>query len=414
MIQAKIVSIGDEILLGDTLDTNAHFIAKKLNEINIQLKEIQVISDSERAIKKAFSDDSIDIIISTGGLGPTRDDKTKYILAEMLDEPLLVNPKALEWAKEYYERVLNRPINKNTETQALCPQSSTPLQNKSGTAPALWTIVGSTHIFNLPGIPAEMEHLMDSQILPQIQKTFVTDFILHRYINFVNIPESVLADQLSEVEDNLPSEISLAYLPTGRRIKLRLSARGSDPSLLNKKLDESFARIVSLTRENIYGFGNTRFEELIAHKLTEKQLTISTAESFSSGKVAQLLTSVSGSSAYFRGGIVAYHSAIKIEQLGVDEVWAKNNGVVNKEVAAQMAEGAKERMQTDIAIATTGVAGPQPDDFDNPVGKAFIAIALADTTEVFEYFYPNLSRQKFIERMADLALIKLWEFLEEL
>ncbi|MBV7441518.1 CinA family nicotinamide mononucleotide deamidase-related protein [Weeksellaceae bacterium TAE3-ERU29] len=412
-IFAHIISIGDEVLLGDTLDTNTNFIANELNKISVQLNEISVIHDDEQIIKDKINSaaENAQIIITTGGLGPTRDDKTKYVIADLLNEDLEINPLALNWVTEYFKQILNRPLNKLTRNQALLPKSSIPLENKTGTACGIWTKYKNSIIINLPGVPYEMKHLITTQVIPKIKETFNCNYRIHQYVKVHGIPESDLAITLQDFEDSLPQHIKLAYLPHNRKIKLRLTTTGDNKETLESELKDLISNIREIIPNNIYSENADDVLEKIKAICTDKNITIGTAESFTSGLLASSLTSISGSSSYFKGGIVAYSPKIKADVLKVDKDLIKTKGVVNEETALQMAIGTLNTLNCDVAISSTGVAGPNPDEFGNEVGLAFIGIASKDKQEVHKFFYPNYSRADFTEKIADMALEKLMNFL---
>ena len=412
-IFAHIISIGDEVLIGDTLDTNANFIASELNKISVQLNEISVIHDDEQIIKDKINSaaEKAQIIITTGGLGPTRDDKTKYVIADLLNEELEINQTALHWVTEYFKQILNRPLNELTRNQALLPKSSEPLENKTGTACGIWTKYKDSIIINLPGVPYEMKHLITTQVIPKIKETFNCSYRIHQYIRVHGIPESDLAITLQNFEDSLPQHIKLAYLPHNRKIKLRLTAIGNNKEVLESDLKDLISNIRKIIPDNIYSENTDDVLEKIKTLCDNKKITLGTAESFTSGLLASNLTSISGSSSYFKGGIVAYSPKIKAEVLKVDKDLIKTKGVVNEETALQMAQGTLNVLNCDVAISSTGVAGPNPDEFGNEVGLAFVGIASKNKHEVYRFFYPNYSRTDFTDKIADMALEKLMNFL---
>lgn len=412
---AHIIAIGDEILYGQTLDTNSHFIAKQFSNFNIDLKGISVIPDDEDTILNAIKSSDANIIITTGGLGPTRDDKTKYVIAKLLGKELILEQQALEWTKEVYEKVVKRPMNDLNKNQALAPEGSILLRNKVGTAPGIWSEWNGKIIVNLPGVPYEMKYLITNEVMPKIQETFDSEFILHRFINVINIPESELALILEPFENNLPKEIKLAYLPTSKMVKLRLTTTGKNKDELRNTLKIYTEKITNLILdENIISNNGKNTIDIISEMLKSKGLTLASAESFTSGKIASKLTSISGSSSYFKGGIVAYSPELKMNLLGVSKVIIEKQGVVNEEVAKQMATGIIKATGADIAISSTGTAGPNADEFGVLPGTAFIGIASKDKSIAIKYVYENLDRYEFTEKLTHLAIQELYTFIKNL
>ncbi|QAR31558.1 CinA family nicotinamide mononucleotide deamidase-related protein [Ornithobacterium rhinotracheale] len=410
---AHIISIGDEVLLGDTLDTNAHFIAKQLNKINVQLNEISVIHDEEATIQKKIKEAALhaDIIITTGGLGPTRDDKTKFVVADLLGEKLVMNEQALAWVEEHYAQNLRRSMNELTRNQALLPENSEPLRNQTGTACGIWSKYQNSVIINLPGVPVEMRHLMQTQVIPKIKKDFLANYRLHKYVRVYDVPESELAIILSDFENEMPENVKLAYLPKNSRIKMRFTGIGKDFSVLEKQLEDLAQKLKNIIPNNVYAENEQDMPERLKDLCLEKSLKIATAESFTAGLVSHRITSVSGSSGYFMGSLVAYDPQIKIQELGVSAEVVKTKGVVNEEVAIQMAKGAVEKFKADFAVSTTGVAGPNKDDFGNEVGLAYIGIASKQKATAIRLFYPHYERAEFTDRMADMAIEQLMNFI---
>ncbi|AFL97417.1 CinA family nicotinamide mononucleotide deamidase-related protein [Ornithobacterium rhinotracheale] len=412
---AHIISIGDEVLIGDTLDTNSNFIAQELNKINVQLNEISVIHDDEALIQRKIEEvaSKADIVITTGGLGPTRDDKTKFVVADLLGEKLVMNQQALAWVEEHYEKNLRRPMNELTKNQALLPEHSVPLRNQTGTACGIWSTFKNSVIINLPGVPVEMRHLMQTQVIPKIKKDFSANYRLHKYVRVHDVPESELAIILSDFENEMPENVKLAYLPKNSRIKMRFTGVGDDLASLEKQLEDLAQKLKNIIPNNVYAENEQDVPERLKDLCTEKSLKIASAESFTAGLIPHRITSVSGSSAYFVGGVVAYDPQIKIQELGVSAEVVKVKGVVNEEVAIQMAKGAVEKFKADFAVSTTGVAGPNKDDFGNEVGLAYIGVASKEKAKAFRLFYPHYDRAEFTDRMADMAIERLMSFIEE-
>lgn len=409
---AHVIIIGDEILYGHTLDTNSHFLAREFAKISIDLIQISAIQDDKEDIKDEILSSHADIIITTGGLGPTRDDKTKYVLSEILEQPLEMHEEALRWTQEYFERVVDRPMNVLNRNQALVPLGTIPLHNKVGTAPGLWTEMGNKILVNLPGVPFEMKYLMKNEVLPRLLKRFHPIFIHHEFVQTIDIPESELAELLNDFEHDLPNHINLAYLPRGKKIRLRLTGKGDDLHALKFELNQQTDKLIAtIPDEHFLSRDDREIEKNVGRILMEKNQTVATAESFTAGAIAAALTSVSGSSGYFKGGIVAYSVELKEKLLQVDKSFAQKNGVVNKEVAMQMARGVMELTKCDVGLSSTGVAGPTADEFEIQPGVAFIAIVSHEKEAVFEFHYPHLDRKDFTKKMTEMALQKLYQFL---
>lgn len=412
---AHVIIIGDEILYGHTQDLNSHYLALEFGKLSIDLIQISAIQDDKNDIKTEILSSPADIIITTGGLGPTRDDKTKYVMSELLEKPLETNAQALAWVEDYFENVVGKPFLELNKNQALVPEETTPLHNKVGTAPGLWSNYGRKVIINLPGVPSEMRYLLKNEVLPKLMSIYKPQQIRHQFLTILNIRESKLAQILHPFENQLPENIKLAYLPRGKRVKLRLTAFGEDASTLLKQLNEETSKIQQIIpQENFVGINLQSIEKKIGQLLIDKNFMLCTAESFTSGSIASAITSISGSSAYFKGGIVAYSPTLKSSLLNVSQTLIDEKGVVNKEVALQMAKGALEATQSNIAVSTTGVAGPDPDSFGNKPGLAYVAIVSKDKEEVIEVNYPHLERKDFTTKLTDISVQKLYGFLKEM
>ncbi|MDO5656226.1 MAG: CinA family nicotinamide mononucleotide deamidase-related protein [Flavobacteriaceae bacterium] len=412
MITAHVISIGDEILFGQTLDTNSHFLAVEFAKISIELIQISAVQDKKKRIRNEILSSPADIIITTGGLGPTRDDKTKYVLSQITGKALELNDQALKWTQDYFENTVKRPMNKLNRNQALVPIGTIPLHNKMGTAPGLWTEFGKKILICLPGVPHEMKFLMKNEILPRLIERFDPIFIFHEFVQTYNIAESELAEILTQFEKNLPDHLSLAYLPHGKRIRLRITGHGDDSQRLKNEIQEQIEILISLIPAmNFLSRGTLSLTELTATALKEKNLEIATAESFTAGKIAEELTTESGSSVYFKAGIVAYSPEMKEKLLQVPQSLIQEKGVASAEVALAMAHGARNICHSDIGISSTGVAGPNPDSFGTPPGVAFIAIVSDEKEKVYSFHFPELERIPFTKKCTDLAIQKLYDFL---
>lgn len=411
-VTAHVIIIGDEILYGHTLDTNSNYLALEFAKISIDLIQISAIQDNRDDIKDEILGSHADIIITTGGLGPTRDDKTKYVLSEILEQPLEMHADALRWTEEYFAQVTDRPMNVLNRNQALVPAGTTPLQNKVGTAPGLWTELGQKILINLPGVPAEMKYLMTNEVMPRLLERFHPIFIHHEFVQTINIPESDLAEKLKDYEHELPAHIKLAYLPRGKKIKLRLTGFGENAEALQQELLSQTNKLTeAIPDENFLSRDDLEIEKSIGKILTDSKLSISTAESYTAGAIAAMLTVEGGSSSYFNGGVVAYTVELKEKLLRVSPELIKEKGVVNHDVALAMAKGVQKITGSDIALSSTGVAGPTEDQFGVKPGIAFIAIVSEGKEAVYEFHYPHLDRKEFTLKLCEMALQKLHQFL---
>ncbi|MBE0423880.1 MAG: competence/damage-inducible protein A [Lutibacter sp.] len=404
-MQAEIITIGDEILIGQILDSNSKWIATELNKIGVSVYQITSIQDDRQHILKAIKEaqSNADIVIITGGLGPTKDDITKLTLAEYFNDTLILNEEISSHIQQLFAKI-NYPFTEINRNQALVPSTCVPLKNEFGTAPGMWFCQKNKVVVSLPGVPFEMIGLMSQSVLPKLQATYNLPFILHKTIITYGMGESMLAEKIEDWETNLPSFVKLAYLPSFGSVRLRLSAKGATHEMLDIAIISEMEKLAKLIPEIIVGFDeNDTIESVIGQLLTEKKQTLAVAESCTGGNIAKIITSVPGASNYFVGGIVAYNKTIKIKELQVDEKLIAENTVVSVQVAEAMAKGIQQKYQTDYAIATTGNAGPTADETDKTVGTVFIAIATP--TKIFsEEFFFGKPREKVIGRASNKAL----------
>ena len=404
-MQAEIITIGDEILIGQILDSNSKWIAEKLNTIGISVYQITSIQDDKQHILKALKEAQLnaDIVILTGGLGPTKDDITKLTLAEYFNDELILNKEIVEQIKEMFAK-MNYPFTEVNKNQALVPSKSIPLKNYYGTAPGMWFEQNGKVVVSLPGVPNEMKGLIKNSVLPKLKETFKLPFILHKTILTYGMGESMVADRIEEWEDNLPSYIKLAYLPSYGKLRLRLSAKGFEEGKLKEGIDLEVEKLTEIIPDIIVGYDdNETIEFAVGRLLTQKKQTLATAESCTGGTIAKKITSIAGSSNYFIGSIVAYQASIKMKELNVDAKLIEEYSVVSSQVAEAMAKGILQKFETDYAIATTGNAGPTTDNTDKTVGTVFIAIATTTTIYSEEFFFGK-PREKVIERASNKAL----------
>ena len=410
-MKATIVTIGDEILIGQIVDTNSGFIAKSLDKIGIQITEMLSISDDKHHILNTFASlqNKVDLVIITGGLGPTKDDITKKTFCEYFDDVLIENKEVLAHVKELIESVFKRPITKMNRDQALVPSKCEVLFNKVGTAPGMWMKKEETVYISLPGVPYEMKYLVETEIIPKVVREYKRPYILHKTILTYGQGESLVAERIEDWENKLPEFIKLAYLPAPGRVRLRLSARGIDKEILEKAIDENVMLLAKIIGDIIVGFDeNETIEVVLGQQLARLGRTISTAESCTGGKIAEVLTSVAGASNYFRGSVVSYATDVKVSVLGVSQELIDRNSVVSSQVATEMALGIQKLMKTDYAIATTGNAGPTKGEADALVGTVFIALATTDKVIVEEFNFGQ-PREKVIDRTVN----KVFEMLQK-
>ena len=410
-MKATIVTIGDEILIGQIVDTNSGFIAKSLDKIGVEVSEMISISDDKNHILNTFAtlQNKVDLVIITGGLGPTKDDVTKKTFCDYFEDELVVDQKVLTHVTQLIEGFYKRTITQINKDQALVPSKCTVLHNQVGTAPGMWMKKEDTVFISLPGVPFEMKYLVEHEIIPKVVAEYDRPYIIHRTILTYGQGESLVAERIEEWENNLPEFIKLAYLPALGRVRLRLSARGTDKKILEEALEENIKSLDAIIHDIIVGFDEDETIEVVIGKMLKKQnKTLSTAESCTGGMIAQVLTSVSGASQYFKGAVVSYATEAKMNVLGVSESLINDYSVVSKEVVSSMALNIKEMMKTDYAIATTGNAGPSKGDSDAEIGTVFIAIA-TPVDIIVEEFNFGQPREKVIDR----AVFKSLELLQK-
>lgn len=405
-MNAEIITIGDEILIGQIVDTNSQWIAQQLNKIGVSVYQITSIQDEKQHILKTLEEAQTraDVIIITGGLGPTKDDITKKTLAEFFDNDTMVEyPEVIKHIKTMFAK-FNIPFKPIQNQQALLPSKATLLKNRFGTAPGMWFYENDTVFISLPGVPYEMKALIKNEVLPRIQQQFKLPFILHKTLMTYGEGESNIAERIEHFENNLPPHIKLAYLPSFGRVRLRLSAKGPEKETLEQELHLKVEELKTLVADIYVGLDdNNSLEKSIGQILTKQGKTISTAESLTGGKIASSLVSIPGSSNYFLGSIVAYQEEVKVEFLNVSKDSIQENTTVSAEVAEQMAKGALEKFTTDYSIAVTGNAGPTTDNNDKTVGLVYIAIATKEVVKSFEFNFGQ-PREKVINKTVNKSL----------
>ena len=413
MKNAVLITIGDEILSGNTIDTNSNFIATQLKNIGFKVVQIFTISDEIETIKKTLKSafELGNLVITTGGLGPTKDDKTKKAFAEFFNDTLVSDAETLEHLRQLLIKRKREHLFDINLPQADILSKSKVFQNHNGTAPSLMVEENGKIAICLPGVPYEVKPLIKNQIIPYLQEKFEQNFIVSRIISVVNFPESLLSETIETWELALPSTISLSYLPIANRVKLRLTATGKNEEILNQQLDEEITKLKPLIQDNIISENGDSIEEILHDLLISKNLTISTAESCTGGELSHLITSVSGSSNYFLGGICTYQTQKKTEILGVLEDLIKEKTVVSEEVAQAMSLGCQKLFKTDIALSTTGVAGPNSDEFESEIGTVFYSIRVHNFEKTFKLYLPHLERKDFMNFVSMKVLQDLIEIL---
>lgn len=405
-MKAAIVTIGDEILIGQIVDTNSAFIAKSLDRIGVEVHEMISISDDKQHILDTFQkfQNKVDLVLITGGLGPTKDDVTKKTFCDYFEDELIVDQAVLAHVTKLIEGFYKRTITQINKDQALVPSKCTVLHNEVGTAPGMWMKKENTVFISLPGVPFEMKYLVENEIIPKVVREYKRPYILHKTIMTYGRGESAVAEQIEDWENNLPEFIKLAYLPAPGRVRLRLTARGTDKEFLEKSIEENVVSLTGIIGDIIVGFDDDETLETVVGRLLKKQKkTISTAESCTGGNIAQLLTSVSGASNYFKGSVVSYATETKISVLGLSEELIHKYSVVSAEVAKEMAINIRNMMKTDYGIATTGNAGPTKGDSNAEVGSVFIALATPNEVIVEEFNFGQ-PREKVIDRATNKSM----------
>ena len=410
-MRAHIITIGDEILIGQIVDTNSAFIAKELDKVGIEVHQISSISDNKQHILQSLAEaqETTELVLITGGLGPTKDDVTKHTFCEYFEDTLVEDPTVLQNIERIFKHHVNRPMLPANRSQALVPSKATVLMNKNGTAPGMWMQSGKTVFVSMPGVPFEMKALMTDEVIPRVQQTFSRPFILHKTLQTYGRGESEIANTIEDWEDNLPSDIKLAYLPALGKVRLRLSTKGPDKALLERRLEEQITSLKALIGDIIVGYDDDELiEKVVGSLLTNNNKTLAVAESCTGGQIAAAITAIPGASSYFKGGMVTYATHSKVELLKIDQAVIDEHSVVSAQVAEAMAAAVKNWYQSDYAISTTGNAGPSKGDSDAEVGTVFIGIATP--TGVFSQEFKMGSQR---ERVISKSVNKAFELLQK-
>ncbi len=405
-MKAELITIGDEILIGQIVNTNSVFLAKALNNIGIEIIQITSISDKKADIISALklSEKRAKIVILTGGLGPTSDDLTKQTLCTYFNDKLIENKEILYHIEEIFKKYVTTPINDQNRKQALLPSKAKIFKNNYGTASGMWFEKNGQVIISLPGVPFEMKSLMINEVIPKLQNHFIRPFIVHKTIITYGLGESAIAEIISTWEKSLPDDLKLAYLPNLGRVRLRISGKGPDGKLVNDKIDREIDKLLPLIKDIFVGYEDVSpFEEKIQAQFLLKNKTLSLAESCTGGEISARLAKVPGASKYFVGSIVSYQTQSKSDLLSVPKNIIEKNSVVSKQVAEIMAQNVRKKFNSSIGVATTGNAGPSKGDSDAEIGTVWIAIS-SDRRIISERFTFGKHRERVIGKAVNKAL----------
>ena len=403
-MRCAIITIGDEILIGQVTDTNAVWISQQLNALGVQVGEMVTVSDEAGQITSTLDRymGRYDLLIMTGGLGPTKDDLTKQTLAAYFNSNMATDPAVLEKITAFFQERGRSMIESNLR-QADVPEVCRVLMNDHGTAPGMWFEVEGTILISLPGVPYEMKGLMEDHVIPEISSRIKVPHVVHRTIMTQGVPESYLAAKLHDWESSLPECVKLAYLPRPGIVRLRLTVVDKCARESEQILDVIIGKLLDIIPEHIFGYDDITLEESLGDLLRERGLTLASAESCTGGNIARLITSVPGSSAYFTGSVIAYDNRIKTGVLGVDPALIEEKGAVCREVVEQMASGVRDTFGTDTAIATSGIAGPDGGTDDKPVGTTWICVQYREKSFVKKQRFGG-SRERIITQASNTAL----------
>ena len=410
-MRAELITIGDEILIGQIVNTNAVFLAKALNKIGIEITKITSISDNKEAIINALESSypRSKLVVLTGGLGPTKDDITKHTLCAYFNDILVENKEILFHIEEIFKKYVTTPINDQNRKQALLPSKAKILKNEYGTASGMWFEKNDQVIIALPGVPFEMKALVNDSVLPSLKSHYIRPFIYHKTVLTYGLGESAIAERIVEWENNLPKDIKLAYLPSLGRVRLRISGKGDDALLLEKRIDSLIGGLLPLIKDIFVGYeDDSMFEEKIQSKFLSRNLSLAIAESCTGGEIASRLTKIPGASGYFKGGLVVYQTNTKSNILDISETLIEKHSVVSKAVAELMALNVRKKFNSSIGISTTGNAGPSKGDSDAEVGTVWIAIATNERV-YSEKFLFGKHRNRIIGKAVNKALELLFK-----
>jgi nicotinamide-nucleotide amidase len=412
-MKVYLITIGDEILIGQIVDTNSAWMGQQLNLNGAHITGIMTVSDESESIIQALEQGlrSADVVLMTGGLGPTKDDITKRVLAEFTGGQLSFHEPTYQRIERFFKQMGRQPTEAH-RLQSYMPNTATLLTNSMGTAPGMWFEVDGKVVVSMPGVPYEMKALMQGEVLPRLKDRYPLERIAHRTLLTAGEGESRIAERVADLEDALPSHIKLAYLPNLGRVRLRLSSRGSQSELYQDELEQWANRFKERVEDLLFGEEEDRLEAVVGQMLKARGLWLSTAESCTGGYLSHLITSIPGSSAYFRGGIVAYSNALKMEKLGVHAETLEMEGAVSEATVRQMVAGTLQHFGGDIAIAISGVAGPGGGTPEKPVGTIWLAVGDQNVTEAY-LLKAGKDREKNIEYTGAHALNFIRRFLKK-
>lgn len=408
---ASIITIGDELLIGQVIDTNSAWMAQELNKIGVPVKHRLAVGDSWDDIWQALDAEAaqVSVVLITGGLGPTADDITKPLLCEYFGGKMTINEGALNNVVSIFKR-LNRPMIERNRKQAEVPDNCTVIQNKRGTAPGMWFEKAGVIYVSMPGVPHEMKGMMEDYVLPQLQQLLPQQSIIHRTLLTAGVGESFLADLIEDWETALPSSLKLAYLPNYGMVRLRLTGSGTDKAQLETIITQEFEHLQTLVKEYLVTAEDEPMQQVVARLLKQQNATLSTAESCTGGYIAHLITAQAGASEYFEGSVVAYSYEAKENLLGVDKLLLQTKGAVAEEVVTEMVKGALANFKTNYAIAVSGIMGPGGGSAEKPVGTVWVAVGNREKT-VTQQFHFRFDRQRNIELTAMNTLNLLRKFI---
>src|SRR6185437_849857 len=411
-LTASIITIGDELLIGQVVDTNSAWMAQELNKNGIWVGHRVAVGDVREDIRQALDQEAqrASVILITGGLGPTADDITKPVLTEYFGGKMVVDEGALANVKWIFERVLKRPMIERNLAQAEVPDTCTVIQNKRGTAPGMWFEKDGRIFVSMPGVPHEMKGMITDHVIPELRRRFQLPFIAHRTLLTAGIGESFLAEHIKDFEQALPASIKLAYLPNYGMVRLRLTIHGEDPAALETEVDSQFAILKALVTEWMVIDQDITIQEAIGRLLLAKGKTLSTAESCTGGYIAHLITSIPGSSHYYKGSVVSYDNDVKTNTLQVAPETLQSEGAVSEATVRQMVKGALTLLDTDFAIATSGIMGPDGGTAEKPVGTVWVAVGNRQNILTRKFSFP-FDRARNIELTATNALNLLRKFI---
>ena len=404
-LNATIITIGDELLIGQVIDTNSAFIAQALSKIGIPVTQRIAVGDSKDTITEALNSASTksSIVILTGGLGPTADDITKPLLNEYFGGKMVIHEPSLAHITHIFETIHKKPMIERNRKQAEVPDVCEVLFNEKGTAPGMLFIKEGVHYFSLPGVPHEMKWLIETKVIPLLQKKFKTDYILHKTLLTAGLGESFLSELIAPFENALPSSIKLAYLPNFGMVRLRLTGTGKDENALEKLMQTQFEKLQEAVKDYLVTNADEPMEMVVGNLLKQRNQTVATAESCTGGFIGHLLSKHAGSSKFYTGGIISYDNRIKTEFLEVPPTILQTVGAVSKEAVEQMAIAVREKMNTDYSISVSGIMGPSGQTDEKPLGMVWVGVANRERV-VSKVFYLRFDRQRNIEVTANQAI----------